>query len=141
MARKMGALTAPVPIHHTIQGLSMTKATSNAIDFLAAISGGTELFEVEGIGVELRSLTFAEVQQMGVKYANDNYEITFQTVVTGLVTPKLDAAQVEQMRQAKPGAITKISNRIMQLSGMTEDEKALGEDGGGSSAANQEPPI
>lgn len=122
-------------IHHIIQGLSMTKATTNAIDFLAAISGGTEFYEVEGITTELRSLTFTEVQQMGTKYASDNYEMTFQTVVAGLVTPKLDAAQVEQMRQAKPGAITKISNRIMVLSGMTEDTTAPGSPlaGGGSS--------
>lgn len=113
----------------------MTKATSNAIDFLAAISGGTELYEVEGVTTEIRSLTFAEVQQMGVKFADNNYEMTFQVVVAGLVTPKLDVSQVEQLRQAKPGAITKLSSRIMQLSGMTEDTTAPGSplDGGGSS--------
>lgn len=117
----------------------MTKATSNAIDFLAAISGGTEFYEVEGIGVEVRSLTFAEVQQMGTKYANDNYEMTFQTVVAGLVTPKLDAAQVEQMRSAKPGAITKISNRIMVLSGMTEDATAPGSPLAGGDSSSSAP--
>ena len=111
----------------------MTKATINAIDFLAAITGGTELFEVEGITVEIRSLTFAEVQHMGNKYKDDNYEMTFQTVVAGLVAPKLDAAQVEQMRQSKPGLITRISNRVMRLSAMTEEEGASPLAGGGSS--------
>ncbi len=111
----------------------MTKATTNAIDFLAMIAGGTELFEVEGITIEIRNLTFAEVQQIGKKYGDDNYEITFQTVVVGLVTPKLDAAQVEQMRQSKPGAITDISNRVMRLSGMTKEEGGSPLAGGGLS--------
>lgn len=121
-------------IHHHIKGVSMTKATTSAIDFLAAISGGTELFEVGGVTVELRSLTFAEVQRLSTAHKDDNTEMSFQALALGLVSPKLDDAQLEQMRGAKPGPLMAIAKRVMQISGMVEDEAAPGSplDGGGS---------
>ncbi len=111
----------------------MTKATTSAIDFLAAISGGTEAFEVEGVTVELRSLTFAEIQQLNSQHNGDNMEMMFGVVTTGLVTPKLDTAQLEQLRSAKPGAITKISNRVMTISGMMEEDEGGSPLAGGGS--------
>lgn len=113
----------------------MTKATTSAIDFLAAISGGTEVFEVSGVAVELRSLTFAEAQQLGTKYKDDNTEMAFQAAVFGIVTPKLDEAQLAQMRTARPGPLMAISKRIMQISGMVETEENF--PGGGSSGATE----
>lgn len=111
----------------------MTKATTSAIDFLAAISGGTEEFEVEGVTVELRSVTFEEVAQVNNQHSGNNMEMTFQMVVLGLVSPKLDEAQIQQLRLARPGVITKISNRVMTISGMMEeDENGSPLAGGGS---------
>lgn len=111
----------------------MTKATTSAIDFLAAISGGTELFEVSGVAVELRSLTFAEAQRLGTAYKDNATEMAFQALVLGLVAPKLDEAQLEQVRSGRPGPLMKIAQRVMQISGMVEDEANL--PGGGSSGA------
>lgn len=111
----------------------MTKATTSAIDFLAAISGGTEEFEVEGVTVELRSLTFAEVQGLRRTYKDDEGELTFGALRLGLLSPKLDEAQIEQLRNSKPGPIAKIAGRIMQISGMVETDANL--PGGGSSGA------
>ena len=116
----------------------MTKATTSAIDFLAAISGGTEQFEVSGVTVELRSLTFAEAQQLGTKYKDNNTEMAFQALALGLVTPKLDDAQLEQVRAGRPGPLMKIAQRVMQIRGMVETEENF--PGGGLSSV-QAPPL
>lgn len=108
----------------------MTKATSSAVDFLAAVSGDTQLFETDGVTVELRSLTFAESQKLLRDNPNDNSEMTFQALVMGLVAPKLDAAQLEQLRAAKPGPLMKIARRVMVISGMVEDDGPLASGGG-----------
>lgn len=125
----------PNKIHHTIKGVSMTKATTGAIDFLAAISGGTELYEVEGVKgvtVELRSLTFAEVQQLSSANKDDSTEMAFQALVLGLVNPKLDEEQLAQVRQGKAGPLMKIAQRVMQISGMVDTEEGGSPlDGGG----------
>jgi hypothetical protein len=118
--------------------MSMTKTTTNAIDFLAAISGGTEFFEVSGAIVELRSLTFAEVQRLSSSYKDDNAEMAFQALVLGLVAPKLDSAQLEQVRNGKPGPLMKIAQRVMQISGMIEDAENF--PGGGSFVLASEQP-
>lgn len=100
----------------------MTKATTSAVDFLAALAGETEIFETSGLAVELRSLTFAEVQQLGTKYKNESTEMAFQALALGLLSPKLDAEQLATLRVGRPGPLMKIAQRVMQLSGMTEDE-------------------
>lgn len=99
----------------------MTNKTTNAIDFLAAISGGTELFEVSGATVELRSLTFAEVQGLSTKHKDDPTEMAFQALVLGLMEPKLDEAQLASVRNGKPGPLMKIAQRVMEISGMVEE--------------------
>lgn len=100
----------------------MTKKTTAAIDFLAAIAGETELFEVGGLTVELRSLTFAEVQGLSTKNRGDASEMAFQALVLGMVDPKLDEAQLEQVRGGKPGVLMKIAQRVMEISGMIDEE-------------------
>lgn len=100
----------------------MGKATTNAVDFLAAISGETDVFETDGVTVELRSLTFAETQRLGIKHKNDNTELAFQALALGLVKPSLTPEQIEQLRQAKPGPLMKIAKRVMEISGMVDEE-------------------
>lgn len=110
----------------------MGKSATNAIDFLAAIAGETELFEVGSVTVELRSLTFAEVQRLSAAHRNDNAEMAFQALALGLVAPKLDEAQLAQVRAGKPGPLMKIAQRVMEISGMVGDESGAPLDGGGS---------
>lgn len=104
----------------------MTKATTNAIDFLAAISGGTEFYEVEGVKgvtVELRSLTFEEVQKLSAAHKDDNTEMAFQALALGLINPALTDEQKQQMRGGKPGPLMKIAKRVMEISGMVDAEE------------------
>lgn len=111
----------------------MTKATASAVDFLAAISGGTELFEVGGVTVELRPLTFAEVQGLVAAHKDDAAEMSFQALTLGLVAPTLEPAQLDQVRNGKPGVLMKIAQRVMAISGMgEEDENGSPLAGGGS---------
>lgn len=115
----------------------MTKATTSAIDFLAAISGGTEIYEVSGVSVELRSLTFAEAQKLGTAYKDDPTEMAFQSLALGLVAPKLDEAQLQEVRGARPGPLMAIAKRVMTISGMVEDKENF--PGGGSSGEPGQP--
>jgi len=99
----------------------MQKAITSAPDFLAAITGGTEVFEVGGVTVELRSLTFAEVQRLANQYQGDATEMAFQALALGLVSPVLTPEQLGQVRDGRPGPLMKMAQRVMQISGMTED--------------------
>lgn len=108
----------------------MAKATSSAVDFLAAITGEPQLYETDGIVVELRSLTFAESQKIVAQYKDDPAELSFQALVLGLVAPKLDEAQLEQLRSARPGPLMKIAKRVIEISGMAEDSGPLVPGGG-----------
>lgn len=110
----------------------MAKAISSATDFLAAIAGETQTFEIEGLAVELRSLTFAEVQRLTAKHRDDAAEMAFQAVILGLVAPKLDETQLEQIRTAKPGPVMEIAKRVMEISGMAEQDGGTPLAGGGS---------
>lgn len=111
----------------------MAKATTSAVDFLQMMSGGTELFETDGVTVELRGLTFTESQQLVEKYKDNNTELTFQALLLGLVEPKLDEAQLQQLRNARPGPLMKIAKRVITISGMGEDDGPLAPGGGLSS--------
>lgn len=111
----------------------MTKATTSAVDFLAAISGGTETYEVAGVTVELRSLGYSEMEELNTTYADRNMEMAFQALARALVSPKLTPEQLDQLRRAKPGFIVALSQRVMQISGvMEEDENGSPLAGGGS---------
>jgi hypothetical protein len=106
------------------------KATTSAVDFLTMMAGGTEVFETDGVTVELRGLTFAESQRLVSQYKDDNTELTFQALMLGLVEPKLDAAQLDQLRNGRPGPLMKIAKRIITISGMGEDDGPLAPGGG-----------
>ena len=115
----------------------MGKATTSAVDFLAALSGETDIFETDGVTVELRSLTFTETQRLGVKFKNDNTEMAFQALALGLVKPALTPEQLEQLRQAKPGPLMKIAKRVMEISGMVDEEGGSPLAGSGSPSATE----
>lgn len=96
----------------------MAKAISSAADFLNAIAQKTEVFEVEGIAVELRSLEWAEVQQILGHNTNDNMEQLFQFALAGLAAPKVEEAQ---LRKARAIFVNSIGTRVAQMSGTAQD--------------------
>lgn len=96
----------------------MAKAISSAVDFLAAIAQKTELHEVEGMTVELRTLEWAEVQQIMARHSNDNLEMLFQMAYAGLASPKVEEAQ---LRRARAVFVNSIGTRVAQMSGTAQD--------------------
>ncbi len=108
-------------------------APSSAVDFLAALVCEPEIFETDGVTVQLRSLTYVEVQRLVAKHKDDNEEMAFQALTLGLVKPELNEEQLAQLRTSKPGPLMKIAKRVLQLSGLAEDSGPLAV-GGGSSA-------
>lgn len=100
------------------------KALSGA-ELLQLLACEPEVFELDNIVVELRALTFTEVQSIATKHSGDNTEMAFQALRTGLVSPQLDGTQFDQLRNAKSGPLMKIAKRVMEISGMTEDSGPL----------------
>lgn len=109
----------------------MAKAISSAADFLTAIAGKTEPFEVDGVTVELRSLEWAEVQDLQKRFAGNGAELTFQAAMAGLVTPKVEETQ---LRRGRAGIVADIGKQVMVLSGMTSEDGDRPLAGSGSSA-------
>lgn len=108
----------------------MAKAISSATDFLNAIGQKTELFDTQGVTVELRSLEWADAQQLNAKYGNDTTELSFQTALLGIVAPKIEEAQ---LRKARAGIISDIGRRVAQISGMLKEDDSRPLAGAGSS--------
>lgn len=112
----------------------MTKATSSAVDFLAAVAGKTELFEVAGVTVELRSLDYTEVGELRARHGDDFVEMSMQAILLGLVSPKLDEAQLAQLRHSRPGPLAEIAARITEISGLSDDGPGASPLAGGGSS-------
>lgn len=110
----------------------MAKATVSATDFLRAVVGEPQPFEVPNVGtVMIRPLTFGEAERITSAHKNQTAEMMLQALALGLVEPALDAEQIEALHQANAGPVMKIAARIMQISGMSGDTLE-GEAGGGS---------
>lgn len=100
------------------------KALSGA-ELLQLLACEPEEYEVGGVVVDLRALTFTEVQGIANKHGSDNTEMAFQALRLGLVNPPLDDAQFEQLREGKSGPLMKMAQRVMEISGMTEGSGPL----------------
>jgi hypothetical protein len=112
----------------------MAKTISSAVDLMAVLAGKTELFETDGLTVELRSLTFAEVNDLA-NYKGDNAEMAYQAFVRGLVSPALEAEQLDALRKGLPGPLLKISKRVLTLSGLEGDKEDASPLAGGASSS------
>ena len=106
----------------------MTKAISSAADFLRAIQGKTEVFEVDGVVFELRSLPWADTQVIMGKYADNQMEALFQLALASIKAPEVTE---EQLRQAPPTMVIGLGTQASQLSGLNASAGPL--DGSGSS--------
>ncbi len=113
----------------------MAKAIASASEFLAAVSGKSHLFEVAGVTVELRSLEWAEAEELLSKYADRPAQMAFQAAVKGIKSPPLDEVALAQLQKAQPGVIQAISSEVMRLSGMAAEVGGGPLDGSGSSAS------
>lgn len=91
----------------------------NKLDFLNAICGKPVKVTVDGLEVEIKSLTVLEMEQIHNSGKNE-IESALLTVVYGLVDPKLDPEDLSALKQAKPGTMMKLAQEISKLSGLVE---------------------
>ena len=95
------------------------------IDFLNAICGKPVKVTIDGIDLEIRSLTVLETQQLQGK---SEIEAALGMVVAALVTPKLEASDIEELKKASPGFIMRLTKEISKLSGIetSDDSPTVG---------------
>mgnify|MGYP006371711203 FL=1 len=99
----------------------------NKLDFLNAICGKPVNVTIDGLDLEIRSLTLFETEQIHNQAQTNDLEAALLTVVYGLVTPELNKSDVDALKQGKPGLIMKIAKSISELSGLTsEDSPTVG---------------
>jgi hypothetical protein len=91
----------------------------NKTDFLNAICGKAVKRTIEGIEVEVKSLTVLEVQQ--IQAIKDPFEQSLQMVLVGLINPKLDKEDMETLKKAQAGFIGKLAKEITKVSGLDSD--------------------
>ena len=95
------------------------------IDFLNAITGKPVKVTIDGIEVEIRSLTVLETQELQGK---QEIEAALGMVIASLVTPKLEKLDIEVLKQASPGFIMRLTKEISKLSGIdsSDDSPTVG---------------
>lgn len=100
---------------------------------LAGICGETIDFEVAGLGtIQLRPMTFTEVSKAR-GLLGDELALNRAVLKYGIAEPALSDAQIDRlMDSASAGIIGGVVRRIMQLSGMVEDDELKNEAGAGS---------
>lgn len=113
----------------------MAKAIASASEFLAAVAAKSHQFEVAGVTIELRSLEWAEAEELLSKYGDKPAQMAFQAAVKGIKSPPLDEVALAQFHRAQPGAIQAISGEVMRLSGMVAEAGGGPLDGTGSSVS------
>lgn len=97
----------------------------NKIDFLNAITGKPVTVTIDGLEVEIRSLTVLETQELQGK---SEIEAALGMVVAALVNPKLEKSDIDQLKQASPGFIMRLTKEISKLSGIdvSDDSPTVG---------------
>lgn len=91
----------------------------NKQEFLNAICGKAVKVMIEGIEVEIRSLTVLETQKL--TSFKDELEASMQAIILGLVSPQLETGDVEYLKKAQPGFVFKLAREISKISGLVED--------------------
>lgn len=97
----------------------------NKIDFLNAITGKPVTVTIDGLEVEIRSLTVLETQELQGK---SEIDAALGMVIAGLITPKLEKSDIDQLKQASPGFIMRLTKEISKLSGIdvSDDSPTVG---------------
>lgn len=102
------------------------KKTVSVENFLQRAAPKTEAFNVPELGgdVVVRGITLRERESIisGARDVGtdkiDNAAFAALTLVFGVVEPKLTVAHVAQLKEANVGIVTRISDRIWELSGV-----------------------
>jgi len=101
-------------------------------DFLAGITATPVDLRVPGLGiVQVRGLTVLESQELEA-YRGKDKEILVQTVVRGLVAPRLTQDNVEALTHASVAKVRIMAERILELSAQGDAEETEKKAGGGS---------
>ena len=93
----------------------------NKLDFLNAITGKPVKVTIDGLEVEIRSLTVLETQELQGK---PEIDAALGMVVAALVTPKLEKSDIEQLKNASPGFIMRLTKEIGKLSGIDSSDNS-----------------
>lgn len=95
----------------------------SADDLLVGIVGDAIDYDVPGLGViQLRALSFAEAAGIN-RLGGDAMAINRAALKAGIANPALSDEQVDQLMRANVSLVSGIVKRILQLSGMNEDEE------------------
>lgn len=94
----------------------------NKHDFLNAICGKPVKVTIDGLNLQIRSLTVLETEQIHKEATTNEIDAALLTVVYGLVEPALDKSDLSALKQGKPGLVMKIAQAISELSGLKSDE-------------------
>lgn len=94
----------------------------NKHDFLNAICGKPVSVTIDGLDLQIRSLTVLETEQIHKEASTNEIEAALLTVVYGLVEPKLDKTDLVALKNGKPGLVMQIAKEVSRLSGLTSDE-------------------
>lgn len=97
----------------------------NKIDFLNAICGKPVNVKIDGLDLQIRSLTVLETEQIHKESANSEIDAALLTVVYGIVEPSLDKSDLSALKNGKPGLLMKIAQAISELSGLKSDDSPM----------------
>lgn len=113
--------------------VTVVSSTITAEEFLDLIVQDTEEYPIApGKHAVIRSLEYAEAKRIFAQNKGDKDEVELSALLVGTVFPKLNASHLEALRAGKPGPLMNMAKRIMEISGMIDSEKAMGEDGASS---------
>jgi hypothetical protein len=103
-----------------------------ADDFLSGITGEAVDYSLPTGGtIQLRALSFVEAARIG-KLRDDEGALNRAALRAGIITPALTDAQLDRLMDGSAGLVAGIVRRIMQLSGMVDDDDLKNAVGGGS---------
>lgn len=101
-----------------------------AEEFIDLLGEATENYPLApGKHAVIRSLTYNEVKRVIKENQGKRDEIELSALIIGTVFPKLNASQIALLRNKRSGPLMLMAKRIMVISGMMDDDKALGEGG------------
>lgn len=113
--------------------ISVMSREVTAEDFLLVFAEETIEYQMSnGTYALLRSLTRPEVLTLIKEYKGREDDLAFGALKKSLALPQLTPEQWVVVENGKAGPLFKMGKVVMQLSGMTDDDKSMGEDGASS---------
>jgi hypothetical protein len=113
--------------------VSVVSSEVTADEFLDLIVEQTEEYPIApGKHAVIRSLEYTEVKRIVAENKGNRDELELSALLVGTVFPKLTDEHLERLRRGKAGPLMNMAKRIMEISGMVDSDKALGEDGASS---------